>query len=102
MGRCLGALGWFFGGGTAAPFLLGMPRKSAASFALLMLIVPASGGPPQPQQPNSVAAVMIAIEVIPMLLLFMPQYLSAGQKAYSATTQDAVGSDGEALRVSSL
>jgi hypothetical protein len=50
-----------------------MPRKAAASFALLMLIVPASGGPPQPQQQlSSVAAVMIAIDVVLFVLLFIP------------------------------
>jgi hypothetical protein len=50
-----------------------MPRRAAASFALLMLIVPASGGPPQPQQQlRSVPAVMIAIDGVPIVLLFIP------------------------------
>ena len=78
VGRCLGALDWFFGGGAAATCFSGMPRRAAASFALLMLIVPASGGPPQPQQLRSVPAVMIAIGVVPIVLLFIPN-LSAGQ-----------------------
>jgi len=56
-----------------------MPRRAAASFALLMLIVPASGGPPQPQQQlSSDPAVMIAIDVVPIVLVFIPN-LSTGQ-----------------------
>jgi uncharacterized membrane protein (DUF441 family) len=70
VGRSLGALGLFLGAGTAVTFFSGIPRKAAASFALLMLIVPAPGGPPQPQQLSTAPAMAIAIEVVPIPRLF--------------------------------
>jgi hypothetical protein len=89
VGRSFGALGFFLDAGTATTFFSGIPRRAAASFAWLMLIVPAPGGPPQPQQLSSAPAMAIAIEVVPIPRLFFIDHTFPHVERYTLPFRDA-------------
>ena len=56
--------------GVVAAFFSGIPRSAATSLALLMLIEPVPGGPPQPQHTSS-PATEIAVAATRNLCMFI-------------------------------